>query len=280
MKVIERMPFERYVELPGEHATALKDLLVSPRLYHRKQQQARTDKDALRIGRAAHTAILEPDRFLLEYTVWRLDPEGNTRRRYGKIWDEFREVNADKTILTETQYMMALAMRDAARSHPLASQLLTEKGRNELTIQWIDERTGLSCKARFDRLCSALVDVKTTRDPSPHRFSGDAAKFGYPLQLAFYQEAARAVGLGDFPVKIVAVQSVEPYDVVVYDLAPEIIAHGRDQFKLALDRLIECRQNDAWPGIAHNEEMSLTLPAWATPDFDEEALTFDGAAIF
>ena len=73
--IIERLPFERYVDLPGEHATELRDILVSPLQYHRRKDKPRPDSDALRVGRAGHTAILEPDRFMFEYVVWRADED-------------------------------------------------------------------------------------------------------------------------------------------------------------------------------------------------------------
>lgn len=189
-------------------------------------------------------------------------------------------MNADKTILTVPQYELALKMRDAARAHPVASRLLLERGRNEITIEWEHERTGTQCKSRVDRLCSALVDIKTTRDPSPQSFSRDAGKYGYALQLAFYAEACRVAGLGELPVKIIAAQNCEPYDVVVYDLDEEILSHGREQYELALMKLVNCNESQEWPGVAPNEEVTLRLPAWMSPSLEDEPVTIDGVALF
>src|SRR3990167_8857553 len=101
-EIIERLPFERYVGIADAlHATGLKDMLMSPLHYNWWRTHKRADKDTFRVGRAGHTAILEPDRFLLEYTVWRNKPDGKTRKRDGKEWEAFKEANKDKTILTE-----------------------------------------------------------------------------------------------------------------------------------------------------------------------------------
>lgn len=280
-EVIKRLPFDQYVRLDGVHSSSLKDILVSARAYRHRTLEPRQDKDTLRLGRAGHTACLEPDRFLLEYAVFTAkDEDGKQRIRRGKVWDAFCEANGDKTILTVDQYETAIEVRDAVRSHAVAGGLLTEKGQAELTVKWTHERTGIACVSRIDWLCSALVDVKLTRNPSQDSFSRDAARFGYPFQLAMYREACRAAGLGDLPVKIIAAQNVAPFDVVVYDLGDEILDHGREQFEMAMIKLAHCLETNAWPGIAPLEEMSLTLPAWASPSLADEPLTMDGAAIF
>jgi PDDEXK-like domain of unknown function (DUF3799) len=261
--VIERLPFEQYVDMPEVHATGLRDLAVSPLLYHWRQTSKRPDTDRLRIGRACHTAVLEPDRFLLEYTVWR----GGVRR--SKKWDAFKEANSDKTILTMPQYDQALRVRDAVRSHAVAKRLI-EQGRTELTLKWQHVRTGLACKARLDHLGLALSDLKTCRNPDPRKFSADAARYGYAMQLAFYADGCAQV-LGELPpVKIIAAQNTAPYDVAVFDLDEDVLGHGRAETERLIDLLVECKRANHWPGIAP-EEVALKLPLWAARDYEESA---------
>jgi hypothetical protein len=281
-KITERLPFDKYIRLPGVHSTALKDMLVSPRAYRSRMTREPQDRDTLRVGRAGHTFTLEPDRAMLDYAVFTAkDDDGNLRIRRGKVWDAFCEANADKTILTVPQYETAVEVRDAVRSHPVAGALLAEKGKAELTIEWTHERTGIRCVSRFDWLCgSALVDLKLTRDPSPGSFSRDAAKYGYPFQLAMYSEALRVADLGPRPVKIIAAQNVDPFDVVVFDIGEELLGHGREQFEMAMTKLAACNESRLWPGIAPNEELSLALPAWASPSLADEPLTINGETIF
>ncbi len=50
------------------------------------------------------------------------------------------------------------------------------KGMNEVSIVWVDEQTGLKCKARLDRLTvyrgyPFVLDLKTSKDASPSPFS-------------------------------------------------------------------------------------------------------------
>jgi hypothetical protein len=225
--------------------------------------------------------VLEMDRFMLDYAVFTAkDDDGNPRIRRGKVWDAFVEANMDKTILTPAQYETAIEIRDAVRSHPVAGGLLAEKGKAELTIEWTHERTGIRCVSRIDWLCSALTDLKCTRHPSPQAFSRDAAKYGYAFQLGMYREACRAAELEERPVKIIAAQNCEPFDVVVFDVGDELLDHGREQFELAMLKLEQCKASGQWPGIAPNEEMELTLPAWASPSLADEPITINGEAIF
>lgn len=278
------IPFEEYVRRPEAHATALWHLLTSPLAYWSRTQQRPPDTDALRQGRAGHTGILEPDRFLLEYAVWRSEKDG---RRFGKKWDAFCEANADKCILTEAQYAAALRMRDAVNKHAVASRLVIGPGDNELTLRWVHQSTGIACKARIDRLAAgaagadaALVDIKTTRDPSPRAFGASAARYGYCFQLAFYGDGVvAALGRKPPPTKIIAVQNCEPFDVVVYDLGQDELAKGREQVERAMTLLALCTASKLWPGIAPDAEVPLVLPAWASPETDAEPVTFGGEEI-
>jgi hypothetical protein len=281
-EVIERLPFEKYIELPAVHSSGLREMLVSPLHYQHRQQSPRTDSDTLRAGRAGHTAILEPERFLREYVEWVDEHEDGTKRvRRGKAWDEFQAINAGKTILKPAQFKTALTLRDVVRDHPVAGPLVKGIGRNELSIHWVHERTGLKCKARIDRITSqALIDIKTTRDPTPRSFAATAARLAYTMQLALYSDGAEAAGLGAPAVKIVAVQNVEPFDVVVYDLEFDELEHGRRLYEEAMDKVVECRKSQRWPGFAETSSIPLKLPAWAMPGADEADIVFGGDAIF
>lgn len=275
--VDQKLTFTDYLALPAAHATGLKDLLVSPRLFKYRKDNERPDSDTLKVGRACHTAVLEPEKFLRDYILW----DGG--RRAGKEWDAFRTKALEKgrTILTDKQYALALKVRDAVHEHEVARKYVTHpERRTELSLRWRHERTGLECKARVDLLaCGALLDLKTTRDPSPRKFAADAARLGYALQLALYRDGC-AAALGELvPIKIIAAQNVPPYDVCVFDLPPETLAIGSEQTERALDLLLECTRTNTWPGIAPNEELPLTLPAWAAPEAEEE-LTMNGESLF
>jgi hypothetical protein len=265
-EVYTGMEFADYCALPGEHATSLRDALVSPLLYQHRQQQSRPDSDTLRLGRATHTAVLEPLRFLRDYVLW---TDGRVRR--GHEWDDFREAArcSSRTVLTSKQYDDALMIAESVRRHPVAARLLAE-GKPELSIAWAHERTLLLCKARPDWLGSALVELKTCRDPSPGMFAAQFVRLGYHLQAGMYNAAVLAAGLGPRPVKVIAAQNVPPFDVVVYDVPLDVLIVGEMAYETALDKVAACRRTKSWPGIAHDAEVELHLPAWAVPDYDDD----------
>lgn len=270
------LPFDRYVvDLPGESSTGLRKFIQSPRTYAWDKEHERPDRDELRVGRAGHTAILEPHLFEKTYAVWpptaRTTATGRTPPRSGREWDAFRfEHEAQgKTILTRDQHETAIEIAKAARQHKRAGALLAEPGRAELSITWQHERTGISLKARIDWLCSALVDVKTARDIEPRLFSGASARYGYNVQSALYAAALASVGIVA-PAKLIVIQNAPPFDVAVYAVSDQALLVGEQAYENALDRLKVCRATGEWPGIAPDEELTLNLPAWANPDYDED----------
>lgn len=271
--IIERMPFDKYIELPEAHATGLINILPergSPLLYKHREDHGRPDKDAFRRGRAAHTAILEPDRFLRDYALW----DGGKRDKRIEKYATFLDVNAGKTILTVEQYDAAMRMRDAVSDHPVAYPLLAEKGRSELTLRWQHPGTGIWCKARLDRLSMAILDLKSCRDVSPAGFAKSAANYGYGFQMAFYRDGVIVTEQRTPDVKIVAVQNAAPWDVAVYNVPTVVLAHGNEQIERAMVLLDECTKSGKWPGVAPSEAIDLVLPAWATPSTDDEPITF------
>lgn len=276
-QVIERMEWEDYERLPDIHCTELKHLLTSPLTFKRRREIRREPTDQMIEGQAGHTAILEPDEFIRRYVLW----EGGVRR--GKTWDAFeaQASSARKTVLTEAQYSKALRMRDAARNHPIAGRILSEKASVELSLRW-EARPGLTVKCRLDWIGSALVDLKSSRDVAHYRFAAQAAQLGYPMQLDTYRAAAMSAGLMNTgtPVKIIAVQNGEPFDVVVYSIDAETLNVGRIDRERALDIYTACERDQYWPGIAEDTEIPLMLPKWAHPLNDEPAAVNDDDLAF
>lgn len=260
-----------YFDWPGEHYSTLKHILTSPLAYRRACDVPLADRDTFRLGRAAHTAILEPAKFAAEYAIWDEQTEsGRSAPRNGKRWDAFRSENAGRTILTAAQRDRALAMAAAAHSHPVAAPVLCDpSGRVELGMRWTEGRT--ACKGRLDLVTQArLVEVKTCQDPSPARFAATAVRFHYHLQLEMYGAGLKATqGIEREPM-IIAIQNTEPFDVVCYSLPADTRAHGAAEFREALDLVHACSGLGVWPGQAVEEEIELRLPLWAVDEQDRE----------
>lgn len=264
--------FSDYSGVPGVNWSRLKLLRSSAFRYKYAldNPEANRDTDALRLGRAVHTATFEPGRFLLEYVI---APEVDRRTKEGKAeWAAFVDASEGRTVLTMAAYTRAWAISRRVRAHPLVAPYLT-KGLAEHTLTWTDEATGLDCKCRLDFLSQSfprLLDLKTARDIDPDRFGAAANRLGYHCQLAHYIAGCEANGLLVHPgrASLVVVESEPPHEVVVYDLDEADLEVGRAEVDRLLALLKRCQDEDRWPERFETPQ-PLKLPYWIFGD-DED----------
>jgi exodeoxyribonuclease VIII len=265
-----------YDQLPGVHITALKEMRKSPKHYRHRTRKPKKPTNAMSLGIYAHIATLEPDRFLREYVIWQArSDEGKTRQRRGNAWESFMSAHPGKTIIRDEEYEEAIAISQAIRSDPCAMKYLAV-GRPEVAMTWLDKETGIQCCGRLDWLTTiagtaCIPDLKSARDADPFWFTRDSAKLDYHLQLAYYFDGLEAITGKEPLAKIIAVESFEPYDVVVYDVPEEVLDIGRDAYRELLVKLRDCTERDEWPGKGGGIERTLYLPHWAIPEEDEDA---------
>lgn len=260
------IPFEDYRAIEAVNFSTLKAIHKSPAHYRHALMAPRQDTTRLLLGRAVHTAVLEPDRFPLDYVVF----DGS--RRAGKAWDEFCEINDGKGVLKAEEYRLCLAIRDSVRSHPRASRLLVD-GEAETTHTWRDEVTGIDCKCRMDWLAPGhLADLKTAASTDPWEFAASSARYLYHCQHAFYEMAVPECDLEHYTI---AVEMEPPHDVAVFHLPEWVMDEGRLLVREWLDRLAWCRERDQWPGRCEHEQ-DLDLPKWAIQSEDSLGITIGG----
>lgn len=262
-----------YREVPGVRWSHLKAMAVSPLHYRSAVTRERdVETNAMRVGRALHCAVLEPDAF---HKTWVTFPG----RRAGKTWDAFLEKasSAGQEILSNAEYVRVVNSGAAVRRHERAMRYLG--GACERATSWMDSETGVLCKARCDLVSDWLVDLKSTAQLDERRFGTTAAQLGYHAQLAFYWDGLmRNRWVVDFEPRIVAVEQFPPHDVVVYTVPVAIIDLGRRLYRRLLGRVAECETLSSWPGRAPTEEVELVLPEWAygDPSMSDGGLIFDG----
>lgn len=263
--VYKRDEMRDYDAIDAINYSSLKALAKSPKHYIHYLEHGRRETPDMFKGTAAHIAILEPERFVREYGVF------TGRRKAGKEWTAFQEANKGRAILKESELNEAMAMRDAVREDEIASSYLAN-GYHEVTLVWVDAETGLKLKGRVDwlRKDNVLVDIKTTRDATPHWFSRDVARLQYHVQSAMYLDGLESITGKGARFVAVAIEKAPPYDVVTYDMPVPVIDAGRDEYRRLLRLLVECRQEKRWPGIGNGFEVSLTLPSWAMASDDDD----------
>lgn len=217
------------------------------------------------LGHAAHVAILEPERFLVEYVG---APKFDKRTTAGKKgWEEFQAAHATSAVIPQEEYDLCLRLRDSVWAHPTASELLKGKGYNEASAYWIDPETGVACKGRLDRLTllagwPCVVDLKTTRNASRSAFAKDVHFYHYHQQAAMYLSGLTEVAPHPRKFMFIAVEKEPPYCPAVYELEEDAIDLGRDDFHKHLRLYADCVASGQWPGYGDGADY-VSLPPWA-----------------
>lgn len=257
---IQRLDGDSYRSMPGVNYSTLKQMARSPRHYRWRLDHPLEDTPRLALGRAVHTATLEPEQFLREYALWKGE------RRAGKEYEAFCAANVGRTVLKTDEYETALRISEAVRSHRAAGPLLRGV-QTEMSVTWTDEATGLALKARVDAFGIVQLDLKSTSEIDGLRFGAQAARMQYHAQASMYQDGLRANGL-DLPVRIIAVEADDPHDVAVYRVEDDALEAGRRVYVEWLRSVSQCETLGMWPG-RYEAEVPLRLPTWALTQNDE-----------
>jgi hypothetical protein len=260
------VPFDVYRQLPGINWSRLKHMGTSPLHYHHGLTAADQDSPGKLLGRVAHLKTLEPGTMVDHVAVYH--GEG---RRGSKEWKAFAEANPGKDLIKAGEEDNCDKIAFAVRNHPLVLPLL-EGSRFEVTAEWVDEATGLRCKARPDWLQPTfegltLIDLKTTTNLDSRFFQGIAGRMRYFGQLAHYSSGIKAC-TGAAPVRwlIVAVEAKPPFDVAVFEVPSQDRTFAEAEAAELLGKVKACEDADRWPG-RYESIQPLEYPTYL---FDKE----------
>jgi exodeoxyribonuclease VIII len=275
------LSYGAYSDIKAVNWHSIEPYRVSPKHARHAALMPRDASDSMVFGEAFHCAVLEPERFKVQYiTRPKFDghPNSNAYKQAKQAW-EFN--NTDKVHLSIDEYAELHAMQQSVRSHPIASGILAGKGRNELSMVWEDQDTKAICKGRVDRFCRVkiglidpnaskpdadalvLVDFKTCRSVDPRGFDRARAEYQYNAQMAFYLDGLMALqpGVSIVPL-IVAIENKAPFDCVVYRIDDEGIENGRMLYRRLLRMHLRCVDERRWPGIAEKYVVPLGISGW------------------
>jgi exodeoxyribonuclease VIII len=259
------MTRDEYDAIEATNFSTLKLMARSPANYRHNLLEGRPDTNALKLGRATHIAVFEPEKFAGAVARW----EGGTRR--GKDWDVFCAEHKTQDILTEAEHDMCLSIGAAVRADAIAKRFITG-GRGEVTLRWTYQRKAMgelpgfsmACKGRVDFLPSAggICDLKTTLNAEPEKFGRQAFDLEYGVQGAWYHDGGLLADVRDGPYIIIAAEKKAPWVVQCYEVDATAMQLGRERYVSWLDRLNYCREHAEWPGYAVGV-LPLELPRWA-----------------
>lgn len=221
-------------------------------------------------GHAAHRHVLGtgPELVAVDAPDWRTNAAKAAR-------DEARLRGAVPLLAHEMTVVEDMAA--VLSAHPVAGAFLhPDRGEAEVSMFWRDEPTKVMRRARLDWLPTAstgrriIADYKTAPTAEPAAFARSAAAYGYHCQAAWYLDGVLALGLADDAAFVFIVQAKEPpYLVSVVELDALALRIGRERNRRAIDRYLQCRTTDRWPGFCDDVEL-VSLPVWAEREYEQE----------
>lgn len=287
-EIIYDLPFAAYCEIDALNQSRLKLFKKTPLHARHEILHGKIDTQALVVGHASHTMILEPEKFRDNYAVFADDDiikdvmaanPATQSPRATKIYKDAKAIweakHAGHAHLTACEYARCRGIQAAVASHPIASQLLYgDAGENELTLVWElpDGKDG-HAKARIDRLTrwnkfNCVVDVKTWNAKDADAILDQRSvekqihQYGYHNQAAWYLDGLSQLAPANYTFIFVFVEQEAPHDVAVYELSEEAIEKGRAENAARMEQYLDCKKTDRWPGVSA-EIKPVGLPVWA-----------------
>jgi exodeoxyribonuclease VIII len=249
----------------------------------------------LLMGRLAHGAILRPDDPLDSIAIQpaeRPAVAGDSAVKQKKVgigemipwhngskackeWNAAQEA-AGNVVLSEKEYESLVGIVKSVSAHPAAARALKD-GQGEVSVfkqfwrnfqdpDGKERQRMILRKARMDWVTpgNAIVDIKTTTDARPDSFSRAIYDLQYYVQAAYYLDIwndAHDEAEHKTCFVFVAVEKKPPYAVNVFEVHPNALAAGREQYTRDLNILMTCEETDSWPAYG-DDIKGLDLPQY------------------
>lgn len=270
-----KMGFEEYTKLEALNYSGIKEILKSPAHYQAYLKKPREPSQAMVLGDALHTALLEPQLFTHKfYTVENVEdpradglPKMNTKE--GKAaWDIINKDSKGKLVISEAQAKDITLMIEKLYSKKTIRDLLCG-GMAEQTLTGLID--GVPVKARADYIHPGkcfILDMKTTAESAKDNvFNYKVHSLGYHIQAAFYLRVANLLSsFKDF--YICALETYWPFEAQVYQLDFGTLELGNHLVDKALKIYGKCLETKKWPGYDDDVKI-ISVPGYA---FTQEGL--------
>ena len=253
-------------------------------------------KKSLKLFKQYIDGLLDDDRkshfdFGNAFELALLDPE--TFKRDVLIYDAAARPEKDKTItskinqewknqvLATSKYVIKADGKEsyAAIEEMLRAcyadaviQKLIKNIEYQYSMFWTDPRTGLRLKSRPD-VCKSkknvIVDLKTTLDGSPEKFSKDLSNYDYPFQATMQINGVIETGFMD---KVDAyywlvVEKEPPYSATLYEFDADDRAYCQSEYEYVLHCVSEALQRGHFPSYSYRADnkygiLRAAIPLW------------------
>lgn len=269
-----------YHALDAASASRLNDMAQTPLHCYRALTEPRNETPAMKLGTAAHLAILQPEYFQSTYVaagpccaVKKSDGAtcGHPGKNLvgGKWYCDVRghapdgDRDTSKIELSPDEYKACLESHRMIWSKPVPRRALSMASHKELSVLWIDPATKLLCKLRADLIAGTMAfDVKTTNNAAADSFAWKIADMGYHRQAAFYLRGLNASGIETTAFTFLAVEVAPPHcnGVACYSLDDRDLYQGDEEMTGLLATFAKYRTiKTPWPDYSEKIE-PIRLP--------------------
>jgi exodeoxyribonuclease VIII len=137
---------------------------------------------------------------------------------------------------------------------------------NVLSYQF-DSGTRIDLKCKLDCVIPSLgliIDLKSSKDPSPYAWGWSAEEYGYHRQAAIYLDAMEAKYGHPFKFLFGAVRSRKPYEAAAYYLDPDSLNRGRKEYSDLMDEYLDRKSTGDWLSDWQKRARQITVPTRRT----------------
>lgn len=199
--------------------------------------------EAMKFGTAAHTMLLEPEKFRKKYIE--MPDFGDFRSSKNKAerdaWLSDQPPGA--IICTKEDLECLVGISQSLLKHPIAKDIFKD-GVCEAIGYYRDPVTGFKCRVKPDfvsKSWQAVVDFKTARDARKHYFSKTIWENRYDIQLAMYSHGVREISNWQSENRVwVVAEKKRPYPVWVYVADKNMNDIADSDYRKGLDGILSC----------------------------------------
>lgn len=278
MGLITGMSFEEYLAVDAVSNSTMKLLSRSP--WHWKNRVPVDETRPMLCGSLAHCAQFEPDAVEARYVFvpddaprrptdaqWNAVKSNESSQRAKDWWREFEASQGGRSVILPKEHAMLKLQMAALKANDEISEAFST-GDSEVSMFWVDPKTGVYCKGRPDHVHKArggrvvMVDLKALADDTPSGVQRYIARMGLYRQQAHYMRGFEVITrkpVDDFFFAVVS--SVPPVLAMPHRITFEALEHGFEEVDELLAEFAQCQKSQCYPAYKPEQRMH-SLPAW------------------
>jgi len=189
--------------------------------------------------------------------------------RRGKAYEQFKEECAAKGVIdvnAEDAWKLEVMLQHLLEN-PAAKRLIDETTETQASVFFL--LNGHACKVRPDAGTPDLWwDLKST-SATWDRLYRSVFDYGYASQEWMYVQAAMALGMDEFRMPFVFVQTMPPYACHVFYLPQEVVREAGLRMLRTLEEVRLRKETGVYESADAGEITELPIPRWALRQEEE-----------